>query len=192
MRGGIMVFAQEVVNRIYTKLEVAKSFYSQHLTLRSTSPQEWLLLHELFHVLGAYHEHQRQDRDNFLEFDLKNPQCALFAQRNVDDKVRPPSPVVTTQEYDFMSISHYTLYHLCKTVKVTTQSALYYQRYHPEYERLLGMKLDFYQFYSLVGTVPQLSSMDIHLVKQMYPFKRTQATGQHVALSAVAPMGTLS
>lgn len=58
------------------------------------------ILHELGHVLGFYHEHQRLDRDTYVTIDIGNvPGNARFAF----DKYTFPSP----GPYDFGSIMHY-------------------------------------------------------------------------------------
>ncbi len=56
-----------------------------------------IVLHELFHVLGSLHEHQRPDRDLYV--DLKGREAN--ANPIIDGRV--------IGEYDYMSISHYSL-----------------------------------------------------------------------------------
>lgn len=35
---------------------------------------KWEIVHELMHTLGFYHEHQRRDRDEYIEVMLANVQ----------------------------------------------------------------------------------------------------------------------
>jgi hypothetical protein len=59
-----------------------------------------VILHELGHVLGTLHEHQRSDRDSYITIDLGN---VAGNARSAFDKVTFTSP----GPYDFFSIMHY-------------------------------------------------------------------------------------
>jgi hypothetical protein len=64
---------------------------------------DWLprvMMHEIGHVLGLIHEHQRSDRDEYLRIDWDNVQedCAADLQIEETDNYGP---------YDFGSIMHY-------------------------------------------------------------------------------------
>lgn len=60
------------------------------------------ILHELGHLIGFYHEHQRPDRDDYLE----------IVEENVQPRYLPQfvkGTYKTYGDYDFDSIMHYPL-----------------------------------------------------------------------------------
>ena len=63
-------------------------------------------MHELGHVIGFWHEHQRPDRDEYIEINYENLQDN-FAARNSYSKL--PSLFVNSYgvKYDYASIMHY-------------------------------------------------------------------------------------
>lgn len=71
------------------------------------------LLHELFHVLGGHHEHQRSDRDKYLIFNPYVTKERLDSRADFREIKQGESfsgfSVCMSGEYDFKSISHYPL-----------------------------------------------------------------------------------
>lgn len=64
----------------------------------------WMVAHELGHVLGFYHEHQRWDRDNFVAIRYDN----IKAGRAHDYDWIPRAGWITdATPYDYHSIMHY-------------------------------------------------------------------------------------
>ena len=59
-------------------------------------------MHELGHLIGLYHEHQRPDRDQFVKVIYSN--LAPFIQKDYEKL-----DFETYGEYDFNSIMHYPL-----------------------------------------------------------------------------------
>jgi Astacin (Peptidase family M12A) len=57
--------------------------------------------HEFGHALGLFHEHQRADRDSFLEVDFAN------VRAGAESNFRTLSTLPTVGEYDFASVMHY-------------------------------------------------------------------------------------
>jgi hypothetical protein len=67
---------------------------------------EWMPAHELGHVLGFFHEHQRWDRDQFVTIHYEN----IKAGRADDYDWYPKTNwVVSTLPYDYRSIMHYRI-----------------------------------------------------------------------------------
>jgi hypothetical protein len=65
---------------------------------------EWMPAHELGHVLGFPHEHQRWDRDAHVKINYEN----IKAGRGHDyDWIPQTNWLVTTTAYDYRSIMHY-------------------------------------------------------------------------------------
>ncbi len=64
----------------------------------------WMVAHELGHVLGFYHEHQRWDRDNFVTIHYEN----IKEGRAHDYDWIPRAAWITdVTPYDYRSIMHY-------------------------------------------------------------------------------------
>ncbi len=61
----------------------------------------YILVHELMHALGTWHEQQRPDRDDFVQINFENIEQG--AEHNFD--VRPTT--VPVGSYDFDSVMHY-------------------------------------------------------------------------------------
>jgi hypothetical protein len=65
---------------------------------------EWMPAHELGHVLGFHHEHQRWDRDDYLTVHFEN----IKPGRAHDyETIAKTNWLVTTLPYDYASIMHY-------------------------------------------------------------------------------------
>jgi hypothetical protein len=65
---------------------------------------EWMPAHELGHVLGFFHEHQRWDRDQFMKVHYEN----IKPGRATDyDWIARTNWLVTDLPYDYKSIMHY-------------------------------------------------------------------------------------
>ncbi len=67
---------------------------------------EWMPAHELGHVLGFFHEHERWDRDQFVTIHYEN----IKPGRAHDyDWIARTNWLVTTLPYDHQSIMHYRI-----------------------------------------------------------------------------------
>jgi tolloid-like protein 2 len=77
--------------------------------------QEWMPAHELGHVLGFFHEHQRWDRDQFIIVHYEN----IKPGRAPDyDWIPKTNWIVSSLPYDYHSIMHYRI---CWTSKCEDQ-----------------------------------------------------------------------
>ncbi|CAF1098425.1 unnamed protein product [Didymodactylos carnosus] len=81
---------------------------AQDLSLRKDSNyncvSQGTVIHELMHALGYDHEHNRPDRDNYIQIEWNNVQSDLFYAFD-----RQPASAVNTfnHGYDYGSIMHY-------------------------------------------------------------------------------------
>lgn len=67
---------------------------------------EWMPAHELGHVLGFHHEHQRWDRDQYLTVHYEN----IKSGREHDyDWIPQTNWIVSSTPYDYHSIMHYRI-----------------------------------------------------------------------------------
>jgi hypothetical protein len=68
--------------------------------------QEWMPAHELGHVLGFFHEHERWDRDQFVTIHYEN----IKPGRAPDyDWIPKTNWIVSRLPYDYRSIMHYRI-----------------------------------------------------------------------------------
>ncbi|XP_044027726.1 uncharacterized protein LOC122864415 [Siniperca chuatsi] len=74
---------------------------SQQLSLGDGCVQKGIILHELIHALGFFHEHSRSDRDGYVKINYENiesGQEANFLKRETNNLGVP---------YDYSSVMHY-------------------------------------------------------------------------------------
>lgn len=68
--------------------------------------EEWMIVHELGHVLGFHHEHQRWDRDKYITVHFEN----IKSGRASDYESIPATNwIASTTPYDYRSIMHYRI-----------------------------------------------------------------------------------
>ncbi|HZV36542.1 MAG TPA: M12 family metallopeptidase [Verrucomicrobiae bacterium] len=65
---------------------------------------EWMPAHELGHVLGFFHEHERWDRDQFVTIHYENIKPGRAGDY---DWIARTNWIVTNTPYDYRSIMHY-------------------------------------------------------------------------------------
>ncbi|XP_028409996.1 uncharacterized protein LOC114532645 isoform X2 [Dendronephthya gigantea] len=78
---------------------------------------KYVMTHELGHVIGFYHEHQRSDRDEFVEIlwdNILNSMWKQFYKRPEDDNMD------TGLDYDHSSIMHYKFKAFGKNISMST------------------------------------------------------------------------
>ncbi|EFO90523.1 CRE-NAS-5 protein [Caenorhabditis remanei] len=66
--------------------------------------QEDTVIHELFHVIGLWHEHMRADRDAFINVMYKNIEPAQYPQF---EKLSSRDATTYNVPYDYKSVMHY-------------------------------------------------------------------------------------
>lgn len=82
----------------------------------------YVITHELGHVLGLRHEHQRIDRDSYIKINYENIQENMFF---AFEKIESSMYNMEAYDYDLKSIMHYHEYDFAKS-------------YHPVFEVLEG------------------------------------------------------
>ncbi|KAG8580054.1 hypothetical protein GDO81_007108 [Engystomops pustulosus] len=102
-----------------------------------------LIPHELMHSLGFFHEHTREDRDNYIEVNWENIAPANKAIFNFDDGNHQDLP------YDYNSIMHYDRYSFSK---VPGQPVMV-----PKTNRTLSM-----------GESPGMDNLDVMKINRLY------------------------
>lgn len=113
------------------------------------------ILHELMHVLGFVHEHQRPDRDQYVKV-----KCEHLMPNVTQDFRRLRSHVINEaidgDHYDFKSIMHYRLDHF----SIDGQRTL--EPIDPEYLRAMGIEEDD------IGRMVGLSKNDVRRIRVLY------------------------
>ena len=104
------------------------------------------LIHEVGHVLGLMHEHQRPDRDLYLEVHAENAGAFGFAYEKLT-----LGPLDNNGPYDFLSIMHYW-------------DAAYSINGKP----ILIPKKPFETYAKVMGRSNQLSDGDKRLIRKIY------------------------
>ncbi|ESO93913.1 hypothetical protein LOTGIDRAFT_209446 [Lottia gigantea] len=90
---------------------IGKGHTSSTVTLGRGCLHTGVVMHEINHALGTYHEQSRHDRDNYITVDYSNIQkgqehnFVKFKSSNIDELNQP---------YDFQSIMHYSAYSFAK------------------------------------------------------------------------------
>ena len=95
-------------------------------------------LHELGHALGAIHEHQRPDRDQYVTIHLGNVRDGFESAFSLIGTAYPQGP------YDFLSVMHYH-----KTAFADPAGSL-----------TIEVKPPYEEFQNLIGNQPGLSELD--------------------------------
>ncbi|HMW04016.1 MAG TPA: M12 family metallopeptidase [Leptospiraceae bacterium] len=120
---------------------VGKRGGAQNVNLSSSCTYK-NILHELGHVIGFYHEHQRIDRDNFITIHTENIQPNKLSSFK---KLFPSYSFSIS--YDLYSIMHYTPYAFSYNSKPTIT--------------LKDQSANF-------GNLGTLSTIDVNIVNQLY------------------------
>lgn len=141
---GVRIFKSE---EFYNYASLGYYEGSQH-SLAMISPSVGVGLHEMCHVLGMLHEHQRPDRDKYVTVHENNI-SADFRHAFAKVEFGLPHRYLLATPYDFSSIMHYHAYALSRNDQPTITNKQ-------------GGTQGF-------GTMEKLSKFDIQQINAMYP-----------------------
>ncbi|KAK6962643.1 metalloendopeptidase [Biomphalaria glabrata] len=91
----------------------------QVVTLAKSCRSKRILIHELGHVIGLIHEHQRHDRDKYVKVILENVRN-MSQERYQFSKLLSGSITDKTVKYDYTSVMHYGRNYFAKSPELTT------------------------------------------------------------------------
>uniref|UniRef100_A0A7E4ZR50 Metalloendopeptidase n=1 Tax=Panagrellus redivivus TaxID=6233 RepID=A0A7E4ZR50_PANRE len=89
----------------YVGMQTDLADIGQEVSLGDECWRKGIIIHELNHVLGFFHEHSRFDRDSYITLNEPN----IMKNRIHQFDKRPREPVDAIGAYDFYSIMHYEL-----------------------------------------------------------------------------------
>ncbi|XP_060600907.1 protein SpAN-like [Ruditapes philippinarum] len=147
---------KQVYNRIVFKLgyhnlcasEVGMKQGPQIISLGEKCFEPEIILHEIGHALGFYHEHNRWDRDNYIEIHYENIEPGY----NKSFMKQKPEYTDFNHDYDYLSIMHYGQYFYSKN-----KSA-----------KLITIKTRDPAFQTRIGMVKHPSFQDYKTLNAMY------------------------
>ncbi|KAL4239895.1 hypothetical protein ACF0H5_000695 [Mactra antiquata] len=136
-----------------------------------------IIIHELLHALGFWHEQSRTDRDNFV--DIKYAHMILGTQSEFD--IRPDTKdIVNAVRYDFHSILHYKYNQFAKVSSWDTivPNAEYNCNTNPRnancvYKTALGQRIG-------------LSRLDIERIQWLYECKAARHDCQNPSIDSMS------
>ncbi|CAL1535619.1 unnamed protein product [Lymnaea stagnalis] len=114
--GTCIQFVQRTTQATYIEVTAGTGCHSivgynnhgkQEVSIGSGCEAKGIIMHELIHSLGFWHEHNRVDRDSYINIDLHNVQTS--SQHDFTITTTAKATTLNTA-YDFNSIMHYSPY----------------------------------------------------------------------------------
>lgn len=127
---------------------------AQELSIGIGCNHKGIIMHELLHALGFWHEQSRSDRDDFLEVLWENIQKG---QEHNFNRYKPKDMDFNGGSYDFSSIMHYGNFAFSKNKRPT----------------MLSVKDPTLQF----GQIAELSPTDVIQLNNVYDCKSDKSRG---------------
>ena len=159
--GGLMTFVTDSIT-LDVDIDADRNVFffppvsTENLKQDNLNVVKRLVLHELFHVTGGFHEHQRPDAEQFIEFKDK-----------IGSQMRTlgPNRFRMSDTYDYLSISHYRV----EGSIIRNQASMdYYERFKNQLQDTQGEPYPFDVFYSFIGEMPTLSPLDRTFLRHVY------------------------
>ncbi|KAE9554392.1 hypothetical protein FO519_002384 [Halicephalobus sp. NKZ332] len=100
----------------------------------ATCVEHDIVVHELMHTLGLWHEHMRNDRDNFIKVHYENIETAYYPQF---DKIPTNESTTYGVTYDYRSVMHYAKDAFGVSPNVITMETL-----DPAFQNVIGKVSD--------------------------------------------------
>eukprot|EP00794_Sanderia_malayensis_P019060 gene19060-20974_t len=135
----------------------------QHLSLGAGCLRYGIIVHELGHAIGFWHEQNRPDRGNYIDILYNNVE---YGKSINFDLVDEKNVQTFDQDYDYKSIMHYGSRFFNKNGGETIRPKGFY-RINPN---VIGSR-----YYSYSGNI--LSKMDVLKANIMYKCNKTQGCG---------------
>uniref|UniRef100_A0A7E4V078 Metalloendopeptidase n=1 Tax=Panagrellus redivivus TaxID=6233 RepID=A0A7E4V078_PANRE len=100
----------------------------------ATCVEHDIVVHELMHAIGLWHEHMRSDRDEFIKVHYENIDTTYHSQFN---KIPDNESTTYGVRYDYRSVMHYA-----KDAFGTNSRALTMETLDPAYQDIIGHVTD--------------------------------------------------
>lgn len=123
---------------------------SRQINLEEKCWSKRVVLHELGHTLGLIHEHQRPDRDSYIEIKYENMKSSLFDTLKIINY--DLQEIELSTPYDYFSIMHYHSHSGSKDAV----------------EPVIVPKTDDFFVQIYMGWVERLSKLDGQIVSRLY------------------------
>ncbi|CAD6223956.1 GSCOCG00005409001-RA-CDS [Cotesia congregata] len=94
-----------MMTKCYTNSVGRRQIGRNYLCLSKNGLTKRIILHELGHIIGLYHEHQRPDRDEYVKINTEN----IKTGKDTFKKMISENFITLSEKYDFNSIKHYSM-----------------------------------------------------------------------------------
>lgn len=124
---------------------------------------EIIIAHEIFHSLGFFHQHQRPDRNNYVQVIQGN----IFPDNfEANFPIETDATVTANIPYDFQSMMHYSSTAFSNRCRIASETL-------PCLNGLantIQVLPQFSQFQNIIGQRIQISQIDALMLRFLYPF----------------------
>uniref|UniRef100_A0A915I5E1 Metalloendopeptidase n=1 Tax=Romanomermis culicivorax TaxID=13658 RepID=A0A915I5E1_ROMCU len=147
---------------------VGKQGGCQNVSLDRGCMHHEVIVHELMHALGFWHEHSRHDRDDYVTIKWQNIDEIYHDQFQKVERAKMDD---LDELYDYFSIMHYGSKAFSSNGENTIEAN------NPAFTKFLGKSID-------------LSEVDISKVRKLYKCHKSTTTGYETLSTTIKPKGT--